>query len=52
MDTINEVDMLQSPGLDPHNLSFNDLAYFRDKMNDLEEQRNRYHQLYEKAINE
>ena len=26
------------------------MAYFRDRMVDLEEQRNRYHQLYEKCI--
>ena len=52
LDTINEADTLQSPGLEPHNLSFNDIAYFRDKMVELEEQKNRYQQLYEKAVND
>ena len=52
LDTINEIDTLQSPGLEPHNLSFNDIAYFRDKMVELEEQRNRYQQLYERAVND
>lgn len=50
LDTINEAETLQSPGLEPHNLSFNDYAYYRDRMVELEEQRNRYQQLYERAI--